>query len=285
MKRTLLLIAALALLLTPLASCSKPAQPLTAAELLDLGEKYLLELDYEQAIVQFTKLIEIEPKNSRAYTGLAEAYTALGRTDKAIGILEQGLTQLPGNVEIQAMLDRLRPTELPMPETDVVVFFEDAIFEQMIRLGLNKPIGDILQSELDDIRSLVILGVTHCFVNDFDYTSWGWKQQSDTLIAFYVIHNEDGQLTEYKQRGNLSNIADITKLRNLNRIAIIANHISDLSPLLDLKELPPYSCNFFANEIADTKLLERFVGGDVPQEQFIEIGDTVARIENVVDYP
>ena len=56
---------------------------MSADELLNLGEKYLLELDYEQAIVQFTKLIEIEPKNARAYTRLAEAYIGMGNTDKA----------------------------------------------------------------------------------------------------------------------------------------------------------------------------------------------------------
>jgi tetratricopeptide (TPR) repeat protein len=103
------------LILTPLASCARSGKPLTAAELLDLGEKYLLELNYEQAIVQFTKLIEIEPKNARAYLGAAEAYTALGRTDEAIAILEQGLAQLPNNEEILAMLEALRPPE-PTPE-------------------------------------------------------------------------------------------------------------------------------------------------------------------------
>jgi tetratricopeptide (TPR) repeat protein len=98
----------------PLASCSKEEAPLTAAELLDLGEKFLLELDYEQAIVYFTTLIEIEPKNARAYIGAAEAYAAIGRTDEAIAILEEGLAQLPDNVDIAAMLEALRPPE-PTP--------------------------------------------------------------------------------------------------------------------------------------------------------------------------
>jgi hypothetical protein len=89
-------------------------KPLTAAELLDLGEKYLLELDYEQALVYFEQLIDTKPRNSRGYTGLAEAYTALGQTDEAIAILEQGLTQLPDNADILAMLEALRPPE-PTP--------------------------------------------------------------------------------------------------------------------------------------------------------------------------
>jgi len=86
-------------------------KPFTAAELLDLGEKYLLEMDYEQAIVQFTKAIEIEPKNERAYLGAAEAYVALGQEDKAIEILEQGLEQLPDSVAI--VYSTFAPRKLP----------------------------------------------------------------------------------------------------------------------------------------------------------------------------
>ncbi|CDX04945.1 Prokaryotic membrane lipoprotein lipid attachment site profile [Desulfitobacterium hafniense] len=86
-------------------SCAKSEKALTATELLDLGEKYLLEMNYEQAVVQFTKLIEIEPKNPRGYTGLAEAYLGLGDIDKIIAILEQGLEQLPDHETLKALLE------------------------------------------------------------------------------------------------------------------------------------------------------------------------------------
>ncbi|MDR1299431.1 MAG: tetratricopeptide repeat protein [Oscillospiraceae bacterium] len=120
MKRAIILLAAICLVPALLVACSKPVQPPTAGELLDLGEKYLLDLDYEQAIVQFTKLIEIEPKNARAYTGLAEAYAALGRTDEAIAILERGLEQLPGDAGMQTMLYSLTiPEPEPEPEPEL----------------------------------------------------------------------------------------------------------------------------------------------------------------------
>ncbi len=48
------------------------------------------EMNYEQAIVEFQKILEIEPKNVDAYIGLAEAYVGLGYTDKAIETLEKG---------------------------------------------------------------------------------------------------------------------------------------------------------------------------------------------------
>jgi hypothetical protein len=96
-------------------SCAKTAKVLSASELLSLGEKYLLELDYEQAVVQFLNVIEIEPKNPRGYLGAAEAYIELGQTDKAIDVLSKGLSELPDNAEIAALLNDLTVTT-PTPE-------------------------------------------------------------------------------------------------------------------------------------------------------------------------
>ncbi|MDR0220224.1 MAG: tetratricopeptide repeat protein, partial [Lachnospiraceae bacterium] len=87
-------------------------KPLTAEGFLDLGEKYLLDLDYEQALVQFDLVIIIEPRNPRGYTGAAEAYMGMGDIDSAIAVLRQGLEVLPDSAEIQAMLAELtKPSE------------------------------------------------------------------------------------------------------------------------------------------------------------------------------
>ncbi|GHV34396.1 hypothetical protein FACS18949_10370 [Clostridia bacterium] len=112
MKKILALLIALVLVFS-LVSCTKPVPVASAAELLSLGEKYLLELDYEQAIVQFLGVIEIEPMNVRAYLGAAEAYIGLGRTDDAIAILQQGF-DATGDAEIAAKLAELTEPE-PTP--------------------------------------------------------------------------------------------------------------------------------------------------------------------------
>lgn len=48
------------------------------ARLLDLGERYLSELNYEQAAVTFQAALEIDPKCLPAYAGGIEAYIGLG---------------------------------------------------------------------------------------------------------------------------------------------------------------------------------------------------------------
>lgn len=56
-------------------------------ENLDLGERYLQELDYEQAIAAYMAVIEIDPKNIDAYLGLADVYVAMGDYDQAVEVL------------------------------------------------------------------------------------------------------------------------------------------------------------------------------------------------------
>ena len=111
MRRTLPFLVCAICLLSLVAACAKAEKPLIVAELLDFGEKYLLEIDYEQAIVQFTKVIEIEPMNVRGYTGMAEAYLALDQTDMAKSVLEQGLDMLGENESIVNMLEGIRKAE------------------------------------------------------------------------------------------------------------------------------------------------------------------------------
>lgn len=92
------LIAAVIIVVTALAVLSgvwlhnTPARRL--AEQLDLGNRYLEEMDYEQAVVVFTKAIEIDPMSVDAYIGVAEAYVGLGEPEKAKEVLEQGMEKI-----------------------------------------------------------------------------------------------------------------------------------------------------------------------------------------------
>ena len=77
------LIAALVLLIPTSAKAKK------VEEQLNLGAKYLSELDYEQAIVAYEAVIKIDPKCEEAYLALADIYIATGDFEKAEDILKQ----------------------------------------------------------------------------------------------------------------------------------------------------------------------------------------------------
>ena len=124
------LVAALALLLPKSAEAGK----LSAQ--LDLGDKFLSELNYEQAVVAYLAAIEIDPKNADALLGLADAYLAQGEYDKAEEVLEDALEELGGDAAetVKDKLEEVReakkeaeakaeptvaPTEIPATSTSV----------------------------------------------------------------------------------------------------------------------------------------------------------------------
>ena len=68
--------------LVVLTACGSKAA--TAADKIELGQKYLTELNYTEAVASFTEAIKLDPNNIQAYMGRAEAYLALGEYDKAL---------------------------------------------------------------------------------------------------------------------------------------------------------------------------------------------------------
>ena len=59
-------------------------------EQLDLGNKYLDEMDYERALVAFNAVLEIDPRNADAYLGIVEAYVGMGDMEKALEAARKG---------------------------------------------------------------------------------------------------------------------------------------------------------------------------------------------------
>lgn len=70
-------------------------------EKLDLGQKYLAEADYENALLAFEEAIEIDDKSVQAYIGAADAYIGLGVPDEALEILQKGI-EMTGDPELEA---------------------------------------------------------------------------------------------------------------------------------------------------------------------------------------
>lgn len=71
-------ILSVALLFT---ACASKAT--NAAEKIELGQKYLTESNYTEAVAAFTEVIKMDPSNIEAYMGRAEAYKCLEQYDDA----------------------------------------------------------------------------------------------------------------------------------------------------------------------------------------------------------
>ena len=92
--KKLVSLALAATLLLALAACGKPYAPAPNPPLV-LGEKFLLDLDYEQALLQFDQAIVIDPKNPRGYLGKADALLHLDRLEDAAAALGAGARAVP----------------------------------------------------------------------------------------------------------------------------------------------------------------------------------------------
>ncbi len=74
-------------------------------EKIDLGRKYLLEMDYEQAILAFEDAINIDPKRTDAYLELAALYDKDGKTEEAIRILDKAEKNIDNDKDKEKILE------------------------------------------------------------------------------------------------------------------------------------------------------------------------------------
>lgn len=119
-----------------------------AAEQLDLGQQYLLDMEYEEAVAAFEIAIELEPKNTEAYLGMAEAYLAMGEPQKAIKILKKGYRETEDE-ELKELLDELEE-EQNREEADVSIVQVDTSEFPNIRVYFS--VEDTQGSFIKDIQ-------------------------------------------------------------------------------------------------------------------------------------
>ena len=105
-----LLLVVLGVVITPhIISANKDRK---VNEQLEEAQHFLDDLDYEQAIVAYEAVIEIDPMSVEAYLGLADVYVEQGMYEEAIEVLENGYELNPIDVfskeiqNIEEMIER-----------------------------------------------------------------------------------------------------------------------------------------------------------------------------------
>jgi len=80
-----------------LAAYSDPTNPTPEISARNLGQAYLDEKNYADAVSWFQTSLNRNKGYPDPYIGLAEALLALGRTDEAVVQLEKGVAEVPGD--------------------------------------------------------------------------------------------------------------------------------------------------------------------------------------------
>ena len=166
MKRGRVIVYAV-LLVMFLAACGKSAETLLQ-EQLDLGYRYLSEMNYEQAIIAFNKAIEIDEKAAEAYAGLGAVYSAQENYSAAAEAYRQALALQPENSEINQNISarareshyKILAADYPFLEKDRYVCcgelkeIHTSDFFQRFKQGI---VGTIRPDHLDVIRGIIAM--------------------------------------------------------------------------------------------------------------------------------
>lgn len=86
---------------------------------LSLGDKYVSELKYEEAILAYEAAIEINPKTESAYIGIARAYIGLRAYDKAKEALERGIAAVGETESLISYMNKIMRNSSASPEAEV----------------------------------------------------------------------------------------------------------------------------------------------------------------------
>ncbi len=148
-------------------------------EQLDLGNKYLNELDYEQAIVAYETAVEIDPMSVDAYLGLADTYVNMGDFDKAKEVLQKGY-DATGDERLK---DKIIEIESLIAEEQAKIEFE--LQEDLFTF-------DISQEELNAaIPARIVDGIYHNAYYDYNL------QEDDVEYLNNIINLlENGQYND-----------------------------------------------------------------------------------------
>ena len=144
---------------------------------LKLAEKYLTEMNYEQALIAYNEAIKIDPKCEQAYLGMADIYVKKNEPGKAVELLES----VENNIQTDTIKSKLETAKkqevlikLKSAQTGDIVTFGN--YEQDGNTGNGaEPIEWLVLDKKDD-RILVISRYgLDCQPYNTTYTKVTWE--------------------------------------------------------------------------------------------------------------
>ena len=120
------ILAVVVLILALFTACTSKAAK--AVEKVELGQKYLTELNYTEAVASFTEAIGLDPENIPAYMGRAEAYVALKQYDDAKADYTTAIEKTADQpyTQAEAYVGRAEVNELTTANEDALSDYEAA---------------------------------------------------------------------------------------------------------------------------------------------------------------
>lgn len=175
----------------------------TYASHMELAQRYLDELQYEQAIAEYEAAIAIEPNRAEAYLALAEVYVEMKDYESAIGVLSEGI-EWTGAEELAEYLEKVQEEVLAAREPEETPESQTAVEEA-------KETEEIVSEPWEETE----------YYDDGSYVVYEYDAQgnmikktyynADGIIVFWVIYEYDAQgnrtkETVYNADGTISGV-------------------------------------------------------------------------------
>lgn len=206
---------------------------------LEKAAQHTAEESYDEAQEIYDKLLEEDVLLVEAYLGSADNYLAQERLDDAIFTLETGYIAVE-DPRIAEKLKEIRPASEGSAEPTVSeepIVWKDSALEKMVRQALALPAATpISEADLQDIRELKLVGGTHAATNEVITTL--------NSAEGYTIGG-----TLYTERGDIRTLDDLVYFKNLRKLTVCYNQVTDISGIAGLTGLDTVGLYF--NNIAD----------------------------------
>ena len=197
-------------------------------EALNLGEKYLEELDYENAVMAFTEATEIDPKSTEAYMGLAQSYTGAQKYEEAEAsyrqLLELDASNAEGYRELAELYIRLEKLEeaKTLLEQAVNATDDEELKHFYEETTPKAPSFSLQEGSYDQRQEVAILADKENHV--IHYTIDGSEPTEESPIYQEPIILKNGRTTvkaiSISSRGYVSDTASASYTINVERIKV-----------------------------------------------------------------
>lgn len=229
-KTRLLRLAAMVLLAVMLltACASKAAK---AREKFELGQKYLTEMNYTEAVASFTEAIELNPDDIEAYLGRAEAYIGLKQYDDAKADYGTAIEKAADQpyLQAEAYIGRAEINEQTDENEDALSDYE-AASTALDKVDVEK-ITDVTEQMLEALKIKVYNACARLstLLGRYDAAVAGYTKALESLSKLPddadVLDVKAAKVTSYTGRAEAN-----TKLENY------ADVLPDYDALIDLGE-------------------------------------------------
>jgi len=158
-------------------------------EQLDLGTKYLEEMDYEQALVAFNAALAIEPKNADAYLGIVEVYIRTNDFEAALKYAREGY-EITGDERLKEKIDAIIQGQLDQGAK----YLEEMDYEQAL-VAFNAVLA-IEPENADAYLGIVEVYIrTSDFENALKYAREGYEVTGDERLKEKIDMLESGDIS------------------------------------------------------------------------------------------